>query len=246
MGWREKIDTRKLPQHIAIIMDGNGRWAKKHGQIRTFGHHEGVKSVKDVVEGAAELGISYLTLYTFSTENWNRPISEVNALMELLVDTMHEETPTLIKNNVKLAAIGDIGSLPKKCQQKLAETIKITSVSTGLTLVLALSYSSRWELLDAINTLIQKVKKGETVPDNITEHYLKNFLCTANMPDPELLIRTSGEKRISNFLLWQIAYTELYFTDVLWPDFTREDLFQAIVDYQQRERRFGVISEQLA
>ncbi|MBE2247031.1 MAG: isoprenyl transferase [Candidatus Competibacteraceae bacterium] len=246
MGWRDKIDMKRLPQHIAIIMDGNGRWAKKQGQIRTFGHQVGVKAVKDVVEGAAELGISFLTLYTFSTENWNRPASEVTALMELLVDTMHEETPTLIKNNVKLAAIGDISSLPEKCQNKLADTIQVTAAHTGLTLVLALSYSSRWEILSAVNQIIEKVKKGETLPVEINEHYFKNFLCTAIMPDPELLIRTSGEKRISNFLLWQIAYTELFFSEVLWPDFTRNDLFQAIVDYQQRERRFGVISEQLA
>ncbi len=245
MSFREKLNLNKLPRHIAIIMDGNGRWAKKQGQVRTFGHQIGVKAVKDVVEGATELGIEYLTLYTFSTENWNRPKNEVDALMELLVDTMHEETPTLIKNNVRLLAIGDIESLPNNCREKLQETIQITTSHTRLTLVLAISYSSRWEILRAVNKLAEKVKKGEINPEEITEDVFNNELCTAGMPDPELLIRTSGEKRISNYLLWQIAYTELYFTDILWPDFTREDLYKAIYDYQQRERRFGVISEQL-
>lgn len=245
MSFREKLNLNKLPRHIAIIMDGNGRWAKKQGQVRTFGHQIGVKAVKDIVEGATELGIEYLTLYTFSTENWNRPKSEVDALMELLVDTMHEETPTLIKNNVRLMAIGDIESLPLNCREKLQETIQITASHTRLTLVLALSYSSRWEILRAVNKLAEKVKKGEINPGEITEAIFNNELCTVGMPDPELLIRTSGEKRISNYLLWQIAYAELYFTDILWPDFTREDLYEAIYDYQQRERRFGVISEQL-
>jgi len=226
-------------------MDGNGRWAKKQGKLRTFGHQIGVKAVKDVVEGATELGIEYLTLYTFSTENWNRPQSEVDALMELLVETMHEETPTLLKNNVRLLAIGDIESLPINCREKLHETIQKTASHTRLTLVLALSYSSRWEILKAVNKLAEKVKKGEINPGEITAQVFNNELCTAGMPDPELLIRTSGEKRISNYLLWQIAYTELYFTDILWPDFTRENLYEAIYDYQQRERRFGVISEQL-
>jgi len=245
MSFREKLNLDKLPKHIAIIMDGNGRWAKKQGQMRTFGHQIGVKAVKDVVEGATELGIEYLTLYTFSTENWNRPKSEVDALMELLVDTMHDETPTLIKNNVRLLAIGDIESLPPNCREKLRETMQTTASHTRLTLVLALSYSSRWEILSTVNKLAEKVKKGEISPGEITEQVFNNELCTAGMPDPELLIRTSGEKRISNYLLWQIAYAELYFTDILWPDFTREDLYEAIYDYQQRERRFGVISEQL-
>jgi undecaprenyl diphosphate synthase len=245
MSFREKLNLDKLPKHIAIIMDGNGRWAKKQGKLRTFGHQIGVKAVKDVVEGATELGIEYLTLYTFSTENWNRPQSEVDALMELLVETMHEETPTLLKNNIRLLAIGDIESLPINCREKLHETIQKTASHTRLTLVLALSYSSRWEILKAVNKLAEKVKKGEINPGEITAQVFNNELCTAGMPDPELLIRTSGEKRISNYLLWQIAYTELYFTDILWPDFTRENLYEAIYDYQQRERRFGVISEQL-
>lgn len=245
MSFREKLNPKKLPKHIAIIMDGNGRWAKKQGKMRTFGHQIGVKAVKDVVEGATELGIKYLTLYTFSTENWNRPKNEVDALMELLVNTMHEETPTLIKNNVRLLAIGNIESLPRNCREKLWETMQITASHNQLSLVLALSYSSRWEILRAVNKLAEKVKKGEIKPGEITEQIFNNELCTEGMPDPELLIRTSGEKRISNYLLWQIAYTELYFTDILWPDFTREDLYEAIYDYQQRERRFGITSEQL-
>lgn len=245
MSFKEKLNPKKLPKHIAIIMDGNGRWAKKQGKLRTYGHQVGVKAAKDVVEGATELGIKYLTLYTFSTENWNRPKNEVNALMELLVNTLHEETPTLIKNNIRLLAIGDIESLPPYCREKLLETMQITASHNQLSLVLAISYSSRWEILRAVNKLAEKVKKGKINPDEITEQIFNNELCTAGMPDPELLIRTSGEKRISNYLLWQIAYTELYFTDILWPDFTREDLYEAIYDYQQRERRFGVTSEQL-
>lgn len=245
MSFREKLNPKKLPKHIAIIMDGNGRWAKKQGKLRTYGHQVGVKAVKDVVEGATELGIKYLTLYTFSTENWNRPKNEINALMELLVNTLHEETPTLLKNNIRLLAIGDIESLPPNCRDKLWETMQITASNNQLSLVLAISYSSRWEILRAVNKLAEKVKKGEINPNEITEQIFNNELCTAGMPDPELLIRTSGEKRISNYLLWQIAYTELYFTDILWPDFTREDLYEAIYDYQQRERRFGVTSEQL-
>ena len=246
MSIREHINMERLPQHVAIIMDGNGRWAKKQGQARTFGHYTGVKAVKETVEAATELGIGYLTLYTFSTENWHRPKEEVDALMELLVDTMHEEKPTLIKNNVRLLAIGDLDSLPEKCREKLDETIYCTKSHTAMTLVLALSYSSRWEINKAIRSLAAKVKAGDLIPENINDAHFRKELCTAAFPDPELLIRTSGEKRISNFLLWQLAYTELYFTDILWPDFTKEDFYTAIIDFQQRERRFGVTSEQLA
>lgn len=245
MSVKDKIILEKLPQHVAIIMDGNGRWAQQQGHGRTFGHHEGVKAVKDVVEGAAELGVKYMTLYTFSTENWRRPQEEVNALMELLVDTIHKETATLNKNKIRLQAIGDIKALPVHCQQQLQQTIDDTAANERMTLILALSYSSRWEILQAAQSLAAKVKKGEINPEDITEERFNDELCTAHIPDPELLIRTSGELRISNYLLWQIAYAELYFTPKLWPDFTRDDLFEAIYDYQHRERRFGYISEQL-
>ena len=239
--FKEKIDTNNLPKHIAITMDGNGRWAKTKGKFRIFGHKSGVKAVRDTVEGAAEIGIDYLTLYAFSTENWNRPKKEVDALMSLLVSTINKETKTLMDNNIKLAAIGDLNSLPKKCQEELQESIEKTKNNTRTTVILALSYSSRWEILNAIKQIVNEGIKE----DQVNEDLFSQYLTTKGVPNPELLIRTSGEQRISNFLLWQIAYSELYFTDVLWPDFRREDLFEAIVKYQIRERRFGKTSEQI-
>ena len=241
----DQIDKHKVPQHIAIIMDGNGRWAKQQGEDRIFGHYEGVKSVRDVVEGAGQAGVKYITLYAFSTENWNRPKEEVDALMELLVSTISMETPQLNKKNVRLQAIGNLNSLPPACLDELNESIKLTSKNTGLTLVLALSYSSKWEIINAIKQIAVDVKNGAINSDDISEKYIENYLCTKNIPDPELMIRTSGEHRISNFLLWQLAYAELYFTETLWPDFRKEDLFTAILNYQNRERRFGKTSEQL-
>lgn len=245
MSLKEQIIKEKLPRHIAIIMDGNGRWAKQKGKLRTFGHKAGVEAVRDVVEGAADLGIEYLTMYTFSTENWRRPKYEVNALMELLVKTIHKETPILMKNGIRLQAIGNLEDLPAKCRRQLAETEQTTQHNTRMTLLLALSYSARWEILNASQKLAQKVKDGIMKVEDINENTFNAELCTANIPDPELLIRTSGEQRISNYLLWQIAYSELYFTPKLWPDFSREDLFEAVVNYQGRERRFGFISEQV-
>jgi len=226
-------------------MDGNGRWAKGKGKLRVFGHHNGVLSVRDVVEGAGEIGVKYLTLYTFSAENWNRPKYEVTAIMELLISTINKEIKKLMENNVRLNTIGDIEMLPKKCHDELLSAIRQTSGNTGLVLTLALSYSSRREILNAAQALARKVESGELKAADIDEDMFAANLHTADMPDPELLIRTSGEYRISNYLLWQIAYAELYFTDKLWPDFRREDLFEAIVDYQGRERRFGLTSEQV-
>lgn len=243
--YKEQIDKSRLPKHIAIIMDGNGRWAKKMGNQRIFGHENGVTSVRETTEAAAELGIEYLTLYAFSTENWNRPQQEVNALMNLLVKTIEAETPTLKKNNVKLLTIGDTSRMPKETADRLQLCIQQTAENTGLKLVLALSYSSRWELTEAVRKMVSDGIQGKLSASDICEATIDSYLCTANMPDPELLIRTSGEYRISNFLLWQIAYTELYFTEVLWPDFRKEDLYQAIVNYQSRERRFGKTSEQV-
>jgi len=237
----EGIDRKNLPQHIAIIMDGNGRWAKTKGKLRLFGHQNGVKAVRDTVEGAAKLGIKYLTLYAFSTENWNRPEKEVNALMTLLVSAIHKETKTLMDNNIRLSTIGDIKKLPTKAQKELNEAIEKTNNNTQMTLVLALSYSSRWEILSAVKNIITDNKKAE----EINEITFQQYLTTKSVPDPELLIRTSGEYRISNFLLWQIAYSELYFTETLWPDFRRADLYKAILNYQNRERRFGKTTEQL-
>lgn len=239
---KEKINVKELPRHIAIIMDGNGRWAKERGKIRTFGHQHGVKAVRDSVEGAAELGIEYLTLYAFSTENWNRPKFEINALMELLVHTIGKETKTLMDNNIRLQAIGNIESLPKSCIRELNKAINETKNNNRMTLVLALSYSARWEITEAAKKIALQIESGKLKSDEINESVLISQLCTANIPDPELLIRTSGEHRISNFLLWQIAYSELYFTEKLWPDFRREDLFEAIVDFQNRERRFGGVT----
>jgi undecaprenyl diphosphate synthase len=237
----EGIDKNNLPKHIAITMDGNGRWAKSKGKLRIFGHNNGVKAVRDTVEGAAEIGIEYLTLYAFSTENWDRPEKEVNALMTLLVSAINKETKTLMDNNIRLSAIGDIKKLPSKAQKELQEAVAKTKDNTRMNLVLALSYSSRWEILNAVQNIIKDGVKAE----EITETTFQQYLTTKNVPDPELLIRTSGEHRISNFLLWQIAYSELYFTETLWPDFRRGDLYNAILDYQSRERRFGKTTEQL-
>ncbi len=245
MGYKDQIDLSRLPAHVAIIMDGNGRWAKGKGKLRVFGHHNGVVSVRDVVEGAGELGVKYLTLYTFSTENWNRPKLEVTAIMELLISTINKEIAQLMKNNVRLNAIGDLSQLPQKCHRELQGAINKTAANTGLTLTLALSYSSRKEIMQAAKNLAFKVKSGELQPEDITEEAFAQQLYTHKLPDPELLIRTSGEYRISNYLLWQIAYAELYFTHKLWPDFRREDLYEAILDYQKRERRFGMTSEQV-
>lgn len=245
MSVKEEIDKSRLPRHVAIIMDGNGRWAKGKGKLRVFGHQNGVLAVRDTVEGAVEIGIQYLTMYAFSTENWNRPKLEVMALMELLVSTINKETKTLMDNGVKLNAIGDLDSLPKKCYRELQEAIAKTSDNKRCTLTLALSYSSRWEITDAARKIALKVKEGDLKPQDITEQLFSDHLHTATLPDPELMIRTSGEFRISNYLLWQLAYAELYFTSKLWPDFRREDLFEAVIDYQKRERRFGLTSEQL-
>ncbi len=245
MDHRTHIDPARLPQHVAIIMDGNGRWAKTHGQPRVFGHRNGVKAVRDVTEGAAELGIRYLTLYAFSTENWRRPAGEVSALMSLLVQTIRKEVKTLMENNIRLQIIGDPSGLPPKTAASLQEALDRTAGNTRMTLVLALNYSGRQELGRAARRLAEEVAEGRLDPAAIDEHALAARLDSAGMPDPELLIRTSGESRISNFLLWQIAYAELYFTPVLWPDFRRQHLQEAILDFQQRERRFGLTSEQL-
>lgn len=245
MGYKEDIKLDKLPEHVAIIMDGNGRWAKKRGNQRIFGHRNGVAAVRDTVEASAELGIKFLTLYAFSTENWNRPKLEIDALMGLLVQTLSSETPTLLKNNVKLNVIGDTEALPKDVAKQLSAVLNVTSENTGLILTLALSYSSRWEVVEAVKKIAQQVEKGELTSNDITCELISSNLATAKMPDPELLIRTSGEYRISNFLLWQIAYAELHFTQTLWPDFRRDDFYKAILDFQSRERRFGKISEQV-
>ncbi len=239
------IDTTYLPRHIAIIMDGNGRWAKEKGEDRIHGHQQGVISVREVVEGCGEIGVEYLTLYAFSTENWNRPKYEVDALMELLVSTIRKEVEELKKNNVRLNVIGDVAALPPQCQEELKEAIDITASCTGLTLILALSYSSRWELANAVKTIVSEALGGKLQIEDINGTCLEEHLCTAPYPDPELMIRTGGEHRISNFLLYQMAYTELYFSDIHWPDFRKQHLFDAILNYQQRERRFGKTSEQV-
>jgi undecaprenyl diphosphate synthase len=241
-----RIDLKNIPSHVAIIMDGNGRWAMKHGAERIFGHQNGVKSVRDSVETAAELGVKYLTLYAFSTENWNRPTDEVNALMELLVKTIHAETETLNKNNIRLLAIGDLKSLPGNCYNEIVECMELTRSNNHMNLVIALSYSSKWEITEATKAIARDVKAGKLSEEEITAQTIDAYLCTTGMPEPELLIRTSGEHRISNFLLWQCAYSEFYFTETLWPDFNRQEFFNAIVDYQQRERRFGLTSEQIS
>jgi undecaprenyl diphosphate synthase len=246
MAERSEIDLSNIPAHVAVIMDGNGRWAKQRGGLRVFGHQSAITAVRDTVEEAAELGVQYLTLYAFSTENWNRPAFEVTALMQLLVHTIRQETATLLKNSVRLQAIGETGNLPKNCQRELAEAIELTKGGTRMTLVLALSYSGRWDLTQAAQRLAADVAAGRVQPTEVKEATITNYLATAGMPDPELLIRTSGEQRISNFLLWQLAYTELYITPVLWPDFRRSHFRAALQAYQGRERRFGKTSEQLS
>lgn len=240
------IDKTKLPNHIAIIMDGNGRWAKEKGQDRLYGHFHGVESVRNIVEGCAELGVGYLTLYAFSTENWDRPKNEVDGLMELLVDTIRKEVSILNKNNIKLHVIGDKEMLPEYAKNELQEALDMTSQNTGLNLVMALSYSSRWELVNAVKQIAIDVKQGKIDPETIDQHTVQKYLATSEFPDPELMIRTSGEYRISNFLLYQLAYAELYFTNTRWPDFRKENLYEAIIDFQNRERRFGKTSDQLS
>jgi len=243
--YKNKLDIKKIPQHVAIIMDGNGRWAAKHGSERTFGHEHGVDAVRSAVEGAGEIGIKFLTLYAFSTENWERPKDEVNALMGLMVHAIENETDELKKNNVRLSAIGDLEKLPDDVNSKLNECIHELNGNTGLNLVLALSYSSKWEITEAARKLAADALNSKINLDDIDDKLFEKYLSTAHLPDPELLIRTSGEYRISNFLLWQIAYAELYFTEKFWPDFRKEDLFKAVFDFQNRERRFGKINEQL-
>ena len=241
-----EIDPKNIPAHIAVIMDGNGRWAKQRGGLRVFGHQSAIKAVRETVEEAAELGVQYLTLYAFSTENWSRPALEVTALMQLLVHTIRQETPTLLKNNIRLEAIGETANLPASCQRELAEAMELTKHGTRMTLILALSYSGRWDLAQAARRLAEDVAAQRLSPAEVNEERLANYLTTAGIPDPELLIRTSGEQRISNFLLWQLAYSELYITELLWPDFRKEHFREAIRAYQRRERRFGKTSEQLA
>ena len=241
----DKIDKQRLPKHIAIIMDGNGRWAEEKGEDRLFGHFHGVESVRNIVEGSAELGIAYLTLYAFSTENWDRPQNEVDGLMALLVDTIRNEVPILNKNNIKFHVIGDIKMLPDYANHALNEALEMTSKNTGLNLIMALSYSSRWELMNAVKLIGLDVKAGKLDPESINQNTIQQYLTTSNFPDPELMIRTSGEYRISNFLLYQLAYAELYFTNTRWPDFRKENLYEAILDFQNRERRFGKTGKQI-
>ena len=245
MSLKDKLDMHRLPEHIAIIMDGNGRWAKEKGEDRLFGHLHGVESVRNIVEGCAELGIKYLTLYAFSTENWDRPEYEVSGLMSLLVDTIHKEVPTLNKNNIRLHVIGEVNMLPDAAKKELSEALAETSVNTGLKLIMALSYSSRWEIANAVKQIALAVENKQLKPQDITQDTVKAYLTTSQFPDPELMIRTSGEFRISNFLLFQLAYAELYFTPTLWPDFRKENLYEAILDYQGRQRRFGKTGEQI-
>lgn len=239
------LENAALPRHIAIIMDGNGRWATEQGKDRILGHYQGVSSVREVVEGCGESGVEYLTLYAFSTENWNRPKYEVDALMELLVSTIRNEVETLKKNKVRLQVIGDMAALPEKCQRELTEATELTQNEDGLNLILALSYSSKWEIIHAVQAIARDILQDRLKPEAINEELFRNYLCTAHIPDPELMIRTGGEHRISNFLLFQSAYTELYFTDIHWPDFRKKDLFAAMVNFQQRERRFGKTGAQI-
>jgi len=246
MQLRDKIDCTRLPSHVAIIMDGNGRWARQRGLDRIFGHQQGVNAVREIIETAAELGIRFLTLYAFSNENWRRPDEEVSALMGIMVQSLSNETDTLLKNNIRLKAIGDMERLSNDVRERLLETIELTSVSTGLNLIIALSYSSRWEIAMAARKISTDVKEGILNPLTITEENFEKYLTTVGIPDPELMIRTSGELRISNFLLWQAAYAEFYFTDTLWPDFGKDDFYNAIIDFQKRERRFGKTSEQVS
>ena len=241
----ENIDKSRLPKHVAIIMDGNGRWAKQRGLIRSLGHESGVATVRQITEAASELGIGFLTLYTFSTENWNRPKQEVDALMNLIVVSIEQQTPDLIKNNVRLTTIGNLARMPEFARERLSKCMDDTSHCTGLVLCLALSYSARWEIVEACKTIASKASQGLINVDDINEDVVAQAMTTCDMPDPDLLIRTAGDERISNFLLWQIAYSELYFTSKFWPDFTKEDFYQAIINFQSRERRFGKTSEQL-
>ncbi|MEE4115985.1 MAG: isoprenyl transferase [Marinilabiliaceae bacterium] len=245
MSLKEKINPERLPVHIAIIMDGNGRWAQQRGKDRIYGHQKGVDAVREIIEGAAGLGIKYITLYAFSTENWNRPWTEVEALMELMVHSLSTETERLVKNNIRLHIIGDIDRLSPVVRKSLDDTLAITADCTGMNLVVGLSYSSRWEIINAIKSISREVESGKIKPGDIDDKMLEKHLTTREIPDPEILVRTSGELRISNFLLWQIAYSELYFTETLWPDFGKEELYKAIIDYQRRERRFGKTSEQV-
>ena len=240
-----QINLQKLPKHIAIIMDGNGRWAEERGKDRLYGHFHGVESVRNVVEGAAELGVQYLTLYAFSTENWDRPAKEVEGLMQLLVETIRKEVPTLNKNNIRLHVIGNLDLLPPQAMREMQEALDLTSTNTGLQLIMALSYSSRWEIIEAVKSIAEAVKSGKLEPAQINQDIFQQHLATHNFPDPELMIRTSGEHRISNFLLYQLAYAELYFTPTRWPDFRKDNLYEAIVDFQQRERRFGKTGQQI-
>ncbi len=243
--YKERLNKNRIPKHVAIIMDGNGRWAEKHGKARIYGHEQGVESVRSVVEGAGEIGIKFLTLYAFSTENWDRPKTEVDALMELLVHAIENETEELMKNNVRLMAIGNMEQMPVKVKEKLDGCISYLDSNTGLNLVLALSYSSKWEIINAIKHIVRDSEEKKIKPEMITNQLFEEYLNTVDIPDPELLIRTSGEYRISNFLLWQIAYSELFFLEKLWPEFRKDDLFKAVYDFQKRERRFGKTSEQL-
>ena len=245
MDLKQSINKNNIPRHVAIIMDGNGRWAKQHGEDRIFGHHEGVNSVRDIVEACGEIGVKFLTLYAFSTENWNRPQDEVEGLMSLLVYTIANEVAELNAQNVRLLSIGDTAGLPEDCQNELYNAVESTKNNTGVHLVIALNYSSRSEIADTVKTLALQVKEGKLDASDITPELISASLSTKHIPDPELLIRTSGEHRLSNFLLWQAAYSEFYFTPVLWPDFREEDLYKAVLDYQSRERRFGMVSEQL-
>jgi undecaprenyl diphosphate synthase len=245
VNFKEAINKTNIPKHVAIIMDGNGRWAKQHGEDRIFGHHEGVHSVREIVEACGEIGIKFLTLYAFSTENWNRPKEEVDGLMELLVSTISMETPNLHKKGVRLKVIGDIESLPDSCQIELQESIDLTANNSTVTLILALSYSSKWEITHSVKQIVKRLEEGQLKSSEINSDLIEEHLNTKAFPDPELMIRTSGEHRISNFLLWQLAYAEFYFTEVLWPDFRKEEFFKAILEYQSRERRFGKTSEQI-
>ncbi len=245
MSLKDKIDLKKLPEHVAIIMDGNGRWAVQRGEDRIYGHKKGVDAVREIIEAAAELGINNITLYAFSTENWNRPWEEVEALMELMVNSLNNETKKLVENDIVLKVIGDIDRLSKGVRRSLDETLEQTSGCGGMRLIVALSYSSRWEMMKAVRDISYKIKEGKIDPADIDDKIFENYLTTRDIPDPELLIRTSGELRISNFLLWQIAYSELYFTETLWPDFGKEELYKALIEYQKRERRFGKTSEQV-
>lgn len=245
MSIKESLNKENIPAHVAIIMDGNGRWAQERGEHRVFGHTSGVESVREALKAATECGVDYLTLYAFSTENWNRPKEEVDALMNLLVETIANEIAELNENNVKFMTIGNIASMPQSCIDAINQGVESTKNNTGTKLILALNYSARWDISNALKIISEKVAKGEICPDQIDQEFIKDYLSTANFPDPELLIRTSGEMRVSNFLLWEMAYTELLFTEKYWPDFRKEDFFQAVFEYQQRERRFGKVSEQV-